>query len=123
MLFRSLPWSQKTLSSQADKLSQAWHAITSFGVMEERLWLLKLLVLLVDMLAAFVCFSQAIRLMTHVGVMVSVPLTTVSPAVVSRMLIRAGCTTQGGCAAITSPYRSYFGSLAPLFWCCRHADL
>ena len=98
-----------TLSSQADKLSQAWHAITSFGMMDERLWLLKLLVLLVDMLAAFVCFSQAIRLMTHVGVMVSVPLTTVSPTVVARMLIRAGWYHTRG-------MRCYYFAVPLLFW-------
>lgn len=98
-----------TLSSQADKLSQAWHAITSFGVMDARLWLLKLLVLLVDMLAAFVCFSQAIRLMAHVGIMISVPLTTVSPEVVSHMLIRAGWYHTRG-------MRCYYFAVPLLFW-------
>ena len=98
-----------TLSSQADKLSQAWHALSQFGMIDERLWLLKLLVLLIDMLCAFVCFSQAIRLMSHVSVMISVPLTTIRPIVVSKMLIRAGWYHTRG-------MRCYYFAVPLLFW-------
>jgi len=79
-----------TLSTQSDKLTLAWQALSPIGAIDEHLWLLKLMVLLVDMLGAFICFSQAIRLMSHVGLMISVPTSTMSPSLVSATLIRAG---------------------------------
>ena len=98
-----------TLSMQSDKVSGAWHNLGPVVAFDERLWLLKLLFLLVDMLSAFVCFSQAIRLMSHVGVMISVPKATVRPAFVAALLIQAGRYHTRG-------MRCYYFAAPLLFW-------
>jgi uncharacterized membrane protein len=98
-----------TLSMQSDRISGAWHALGPIGAIDEHLWLLKLLLLLVDMLCAFVCFSQSIRLMSHVGVMISVPVATVSPAFVAAVLIQAGRYHTRG-------MRCYYFAAPLLFW-------
>ena len=64
---------------------------------------------LIDMLAAFICFSQAIRLMSHVGMMISVPTSTISASLVSATLIRAG-------RYHTLGMRCYYYAAPLLFW-------
>ena len=98
-----------TLSMQSDRVSAAWHSLGPIVAFDERLWMLKLLLLLTDMLSAFVCFSQSIRLMSHVGVMISVPTTTVRPAFVTALLIRAGRYHTRG-------MRCYYFAAPLLFW-------
>src|SRR5271165_2136766 len=98
-----------TLSTQSDKVIVAWHALSPIGTLDEHLWLLKLLLLLVDMLSAFVFFSQSIRLMSHVGVMISVPPTTLRPAYVAALLIQAGRYHTRG-------MRCYYYAAPLLFW-------
>ena len=98
-----------TLSTQYDKLTVAWHSLSPIGAIDEQLWLLKILVLLIDMLSAFVFFSQSIRLMSHVGVVISVPTTTVRPAFVAAMLIQAGRYHTRG-------MRCYYFAAPLLFW-------
>jgi uncharacterized membrane protein len=98
-----------TLSTQSDKLTVAWHTLSPVGTIDPNLWLLKLLILLVDMLIAFIFFSQSIRLMSHVGVMISVPTTTVRPAFVAAMLIQAGRYHTRG-------MRCYYFAAPLLFW-------
>ena len=98
-----------TLSMQSDKVSGAWHSLGPVVAFDERLWLLKLLILLVDILSAFVCFSQAIRLMSHVGVMICVPTATVRPAFVAALLIQAGRYHTRG-------MRCYYFAAPLLFW-------
>jgi len=98
-----------TLSTQSDKLNTAWQALSPFGPIDEHLWLLKLMILLIDMLSAFVCFSQAIRLMSHVGMMISVPTSTISASLVSATFIRAG-------RYHTLGMRCYYYAAPLLFW-------
>ena len=98
-----------TLSTQSDKLTLAWQTLSPIGAIDEHLWLLKLLILLIDMLCAFICFSQTIRLMSHVGVMISVPTSTVRPAMVAAMLIQAGRYHTRG-------MRCYYFAAPLLFW-------
>ncbi len=98
-----------TLSMQSDKVTLAWHSLSPIGSIDPQLWLPKLLVLLIDMLVAFVFFSQSIRLMTHVGVMISVPTTTVRPAYVASLLIKAGRYHTRG-------MRCYYFAAPLLFW-------
>ncbi len=98
-----------TLSMQSDRISGAWQALGPIGAIDEHLWPLKLLLLLIDMLCAFVCFSQSIRLMSHVGVMISVPIATVSPAFVAALLIQAGRYHARG-------MRCYYFAAPLLFW-------
>jgi uncharacterized membrane protein len=98
-----------TLSTQGDKLAEAWNTLSPVGAIDENLWLLKLLVLLTDMLVAFVCFAQAIRLFAHVGVMISVPTVTVRPDLVARLFIQGGRYHTRG-------MRCYYFAAPMLFW-------
>jgi uncharacterized membrane protein len=98
-----------TLSMQSDRVGGAWHSLGPIVAFDQRLWMLKLLLLLIDMLSAFVCFSQSIRLMSHVGVMISVPTSTVRPAFVTALLIQAGRYHTRG-------MRCYYFAAPLLFW-------
>lgn len=98
-----------TLSTQYDRLNVAWQTLSPIGAVDEHLWLMKILVLLIDMLIAFVYFSQSIRLMSHVGVMISVPTSTMRPAFVADMLIQAGRYHTRG-------MRCYYFAAPLLFW-------
>lgn len=98
-----------TLSTQGEKLSQTWNALSPLGPIDEQLWLLKLLVLLTDMLCAFVFFGQAIRLFSHVGMMISVPAPAMHPRQVTRLLQQAGRYHTRG-------MRCYYIAAPMLFW-------
>ena len=98
-----------TLSTQYDRLNVAWQTLSPIGAIDEHLWLMKILVLLIDMLIAFVFFSQSIRLMAHVGIMISVPTATMRPAFVADMLIQAGRYHTRG-------MRCYYFAAPLLFW-------
>ena len=98
-----------TLTAQSDKLAAAWHALSPYGAINEDLWLVKLLVLLIDLLCAFVCFTQTIRLLSHVGLMIAVPAATVAPAFVAGLLIQAGRYHTRG-------MRCYYFAGPMLFW-------
>jgi uncharacterized membrane protein len=62
-----------TLSGQADKLGQTWHAMNIFGSRAESTITLKLLVILGNLFIAFFNFSFAIRLFMHVGFLINTP--------------------------------------------------
>ncbi|MGE4194244.1 MAG: DUF599 domain-containing protein [Pseudodesulfovibrio sp.] len=62
-----------TLSGQADKLGQTWHALNLFGSRAESTLTLKLLVILANLFIAFFNFSFAIRLFSHVGFLINTP--------------------------------------------------
>ncbi|MEX4002049.1 DUF599 domain-containing protein [Paraburkholderia sp. EG285A] len=98
-----------TLTAQGDKLADAWHVLSPFDSVDHRLWLIKLLVLLIDLLCAFVCFAQAIRLFTHVSVLLSVPPSVVAPSAVARLLVAAG-------RYHTLGMRCYYYAGLMLFW-------
>lgn len=63
-----------SLSAQGEHLRSNWHALNWLGSTAVELWLIKLLFLLAMLFAAFVCFSQSVRVYNHVGFMISVPL-------------------------------------------------
>jgi uncharacterized membrane protein len=98
-----------TLSTQGDKLSHAWNTLSPLGAIDEHMWLVKLLVLLTDMLCAFVCFAQAIRLFSHVGVMITVPTSAIHPRQVTRLFVQAGRYHTRG-------MRCYYLAAPMLFW-------
>ena len=98
-----------TLSVQGERLQQTWNTLSPIGPMDEHLWLMKLLVLLTDMLVAFVCFAQAIRLFSHVGVLIAVPATTMRPHLVARLFIQGGRYHTRG-------MRCYYFAAPMLFW-------
>jgi uncharacterized membrane protein len=95
-----------TLSMQSGALRRMSE---SLAASDERLWFLKIVILLVDMLSAFFFFAQAIRYLMHVSLMISAPSEAVSPSMVSKMLIHAGRFHTRG-------MRCYYYAGPVLFW-------
>lgn len=60
-----------TLSGQAAALEKTWHFLNVFGALTPQIWLIKLLCLLSLLFFAFLCFSNAIRVLNHVGYMIN----------------------------------------------------
>jgi len=77
-----------TLSTQSDRLAHTWASLGPIGAIDEHLWLLKILLLLNDILCAFVSFAQAIRLLSHVGVLIAGRAPTIHPQQVARLFIQ-----------------------------------
>jgi uncharacterized membrane protein len=102
-----------TLSEQGDKLRTTWQALDVFGAASSRLWLTKMLLLLIDLLVAFFSFAMAIRLFHHVGYMINAPqnehLVAADPAHVSSHLNRAGHFYSIG-------MRAYYYTVPLLLW-------
>jgi uncharacterized membrane protein len=102
-----------TLSEQGDKLRTTWQALDVFGATGSRLWLTKMMLLLVDLLFAFFSFAMAIRLFHHVGYMINTPqnegLLAAKPAHVSAHLNRAGHFYSIG-------MRAYYYTVPLLLW-------
>jgi uncharacterized membrane protein len=63
-----------TLSAQGDRLEASWHVLDPVGPSGAVLWTVKTLGLLIDLFAAFLAFTMAIRQFHHVGYMINVPL-------------------------------------------------
>lgn len=102
-----------TLSEQGDKLRTTWQALDVFGPADARLWLTKMLLLLIDLLVAFFSFAMAIRLFHHVGYMINAPqnehLIAADPALVSAHLNHAGRFYSIG-------MRAYYYTVPLLLW-------
>jgi uncharacterized membrane protein len=102
-----------TLGGQTDKLEGTWHVLNSIGSRHPELWLVKLLLLLLDLFSAFFSFSMAIRIFHHVGYMINVPLSlnhrVISPDHVAAHLNRAGRYYSIG-------MRAYYLAVPVVFW-------
>jgi uncharacterized membrane protein len=83
-----------TLSAQGDKLGETWHSLNVFGTREPALWLAKLLMMTVDLFAAFFSFAMAIRVYNHVGYLINIPAKAdhalLLPSHVAEFLNRGG---------------------------------
>lgn len=102
-----------TLSEQGDKFGGTWHSLNIVGVLNPQLWLLKLLMLMLDLFAAFFAFSMSIRVFNHVGYMINVPKAArhkaISPRHVAAHLNRAGSFYSIG-------MRAYYFLVPLVFW-------
>lgn len=102
-----------TLSEQGDKLSSTWHALNVYGATHTELWLMKLLLLLLDLFVVFFGFSMSVRVYNHVGYMINVPLTMnhkmISPRHVAITLNRAGRFYSIG-------MRAFYFTVPLVFW-------
>ena len=102
-----------TLSSQSNYVDSSWHTLNAYGTTHPSLWLIKLLLLLLDLFVAFFCFSMAIRVYHHVGYLINVPFTLnhkeISPKHVALHLERAGHYYYIG-------MRSYYLLVPLVFW-------
>jgi uncharacterized membrane protein len=102
-----------TLSEQGEKLEAHWHALNMLGAINPVLWMIKLLLLLLDLFVAFFSFSMCIRIYNHVGFMINVPVRLkhkmITPAHVATHLNRAGHFYSLG-------MRSYYYLIPLVFW-------
>jgi len=83
-----------TLTGQADKLGITWRQLNFWGSTHQSILAVKLVILLVNLFAAFFCFSTSVRLYNHVGYMINAPHTggrrVMSAGLVAAQLNRAG---------------------------------
>ena len=98
-----------TLTAQGDKLTATWSLLSPFGAIDERIWLGKLMLLLVDLLIAFGFFAQVIRLLSHVSLLVSVPSQSIEARLVTVLMLQAGRYHMSG-------VRCYYYAFPLLFW-------
>jgi uncharacterized membrane protein len=102
-----------TLTSQSDSLKNTWHVLHYFGNRNESLLSIKLIILLLDLFAAFFFFASSIRLYNHVGYMINAPYTeqekVMSPRVVAAQLNRAGHHYSTG-------MRGFYSMVPLVFW-------
>jgi len=102
-----------TLSEQGEKLEAAWHTLNMVGAINPMLWMVKLILLLLDLFVAFFSFSMAVRVFNHVGYMINVPLglnhKMITPAHVATHLNRAGHFYSLG-------MRAYYFLVPLVFW-------
>lgn len=102
-----------TLSEQGGKLDATWHVLNTLGEVSPVLWMVKLLLLLLDLFVAFFSFSMALRVFNHVGYMINVPLVLkhkmITPAHVATHLNRAGHFYSLG-------MRAYYFLVPLVFW-------
>lgn len=102
-----------TLSEQGEKLEATWHVLNMTGATNPILWMVKLILLLLDLFVAFFSFSMAIRVFNHVGYMINVPLVLnhkmMTTAHVATHLNRAGHFYSLG-------MRAYYFLVPLVFW-------
>ena len=102
-----------TLTEQEEKLEATWHALNVIGAINPTLWMIKLVLMLLDLFVAFFSFSMAIRVYNHVGFMINVPLRLshkmLTPAHVATHLNRAGHFYSLG-------MRAYYLLVPLVFW-------
>ena len=102
-----------TLSGQAEKLGQTWHAVNMFGSTAQSTMTLKLLVILANLFIAFFSFSFSIRLFSHVSFLVNTPSADgnygTSITFVAMQLNKAGSYFHVG-------MRAYYFLVPLVFW-------
>ncbi len=104
-----------TLTGQADNMARSWHAINLLGPPSAALWIVKVICLLADFLAAFFSFVMSLRLVNHVVFMLNVPrelreaLPALAPRSVAQRLNRAGYMMAFG-------IRALFFAIPLVFW-------
>ena len=83
-----------TLSGQGPGLNESWHYLNVSGSLRPQLWPIKLLTLLLILFFIFFCFSNSIRILNHVGYMITIKSNPehicFSPKQVSSELNRGG---------------------------------
>lgn len=102
-----------TLSGQGERLSETWHALNFIGATHTELWVVKLLLMLLDLIVAFFCAAMTIRLYHHAAYLINIPIEArldfATPAHVAAIMNRAGRFYGIG-------MRAYYLTVPLLFW-------
>ena len=102
-----------SLAEHGNDFEHVLHSLNIGGRIEPALWLIKLLVLVVDLCVAFFSFTQAVRKFNHVGYLLNVPLALehplITPRYVADFLHRAAQHYSMG-------MRAYYFTVPLLFW-------
>ena len=102
-----------TLSTQGDSLDLTWHGLNIFGAKQSSVFLVKLLLLLVDLIVAFFSFTLSIRIYNYVAYLINVPPALkhqgLSPQHVARHLNRGGHYYSIG-------VRAFYFAVPLVFW-------
>jgi uncharacterized membrane protein len=102
-----------TLTGRGSQVSDSWHTLNIMGARHGGLFMLKLMLILLDLFVAFFSFSLSIRLYNHVGFLINVPLVLnhkdISPQHVAAHLNRAGRYYSIG-------MRTYYFLVPLVFW-------
>lgn len=102
-----------TLSGQGEKLSTTWHALNTYGAKHSELFLIKLIMLLMDLFVAFFSFSMSIRVFNHVGYMINVPLSLNHKSITAKH-VAVHLNSAGRYYSIGM--RAYYFSVPLVFW-------
>ncbi|MDA8328626.1 MAG: DUF599 domain-containing protein [Betaproteobacteria bacterium] len=101
------------LSGHGGDLGGTWHGLSLVQSLNKETFSIKLMFLLSDLFASFFCFSMSIRIYTHVGYMINVPLNlnhkSITPQHVALQLNRAGKFYSLG-------MRAYYFIVPFIFW-------
>ena len=100
-----------TLSSQSQ--GSAWQVYNAYGTNHPEVWLMKLLLLLINLFVAFFSFSMAIRIYNHVGFLINVPLSLNHPSL-SAKHVAAHLNSAGKYYSIGM--RTYYYCVPLVFW-------
>ncbi len=73
-----------SLAEHGRDVNLALHALNIVGTVDPSLWLIKLLILVVDLCVAFFAFTQAVRNFNHVGYLLNVPAALKHPIITPR---------------------------------------
>ena len=108
-----------TLLGQVDKLRIAWQMLNFIGAEHESMLPVKMVVLLLDLFAAFFFFASSIRYYNHVGYMINAPYSgsekVMSPKVVAAQLNRAAHHYRMGLRGFYTMVPLVFWIFGPLF--------
>lgn len=108
-----------TLSGQGPGLNESWHYLNFIGSVHPQLWPIKLLSLLLLLFFAFFCFSNAIRLLNHVGYMITITgaleQANFAPAQVADELNRGGRYFSPGVRTFAYLVPAVFWLFGPLY--------
>lgn len=108
-----------TLSGQGDKLGSPWHALNAFGAKDAELFIVKVIMLLLDLFTVFFSFTMAVRVYNHVGYLINVPSSlnhkSLTPQHVAVHLNRAGKYYSIGMRAFYFIVPLVFWLFGPLF--------
>lgn len=102
-----------SLSGHGNDIEHALHSLNFSGAVDPALWLIKLVLLVIDLCIAFFSFTLAVRKFNHVGYLLNVPLAlehpVITPRYVADFLNRAAHYYSNG-------MRAYYFTVPLLFW-------